>query len=224
MVLGNPPQFPGFQRLQGLPQSFRSQQTQPFRQFTAGLAFADFRLRPQQHVPGVDPLVHHHRGDAGNPVPRHDCMGDRCAAPVLRQKRCVDVDVSQRRNIQDLFAQDLPECRRDAQIRLQSPQVFHAGFPDPFRLENRDAGLQRRLLYGAGRQFVAASPGPVRLGKDANDFRAGEFQQRLQAGYGKIRGSHKHNSHCRSSSGICPSISSSVSSRSITSMYSVPSR
>ena len=48
--------------------------------------------------------------------------------------------------------------------------------------------------------------------------------QRPEAWNGEIRRPHENDSHCASSSGICPFISSSVSSLFITSIYRVPSR
>ena len=133
------------------------------------------------------------------------------------------IDIPNGRDIQDLLTQDLPEGGCHAQVRFQVSKVFHAGLPDPFRLEYRNARFRCRDLHWTRGQLVSPSLGPVRLGKYAGHIISFP-DQGLQGRHRKFRGAHKYDPHCASSSGICPLISSSDSSRSITSMYSVPSR
>ena len=133
------------------------------------------------------------------------------------------IDIPHWRYIQDLLAQDLPEGGCHAQIRFQAAQILHAGLTDPFRLVYRNARFRCCDLYGTWGQLVSPSFRPVRLGKYTNHFIPFPDQS-LQGGHCEFRGAHKYDPHCASSSGICPLISSSDSSRSITSMYNVPSR
>ncbi len=198
-ILGDGLQGARFQSTEGFQQQFCPHVGQPFRQLTAAFPRQNVHAFLHQHRPCIHPTIHQHGGDACLFIPLQNAPGNGGTAPVARQEGGMDVHVAQGRNVQQLLGQNLPEGRRNAQIRGQGLQFLHAFLADALGLIHRNAPAKGFLLHRGRGQFVAPSPGAIRLGVNADHVIAC-IAQGGKAGHSKVRRAHKNDSHSACSS------------------------
>ena len=78
----------------------RAQRRQLVVQFACGALRADRHGRLEQHVAGIEPLIHLHDRDAGHRIAGKDGALDRRGAAPSWQQRGMDVEAAQSRQLQ----------------------------------------------------------------------------------------------------------------------------
>ena len=114
------------------------------------------------------------------------------------------------RHIQHFLRKNLPEGGGDAQVRRKAFQVVQSVLANFQGLKYGNVLRKSVFLHRGHLHLAAPALGLVRLGKNAGHFIA-VFHQRPQNRDGKLRRSHKNNSHSPSSSSL-PSTGSYSSS------------
>jgi hypothetical protein len=83
----------------------------------------------------------------------------------------VYVQDSERRDVEHRLPQDLAVGGDDPYIGREAAKLFDGfGLTDRWRLEDREASLQRQRLDGRRRQLAATAHRAVRLRVDSNDL------------------------------------------------------
>ena len=183
---------------------------QAFGQLSGGLFRADGRFPLQQNIAGIDARVGEHGGHAGDglALPYRPLHGSR--APVPGQQRGVHVHRADLGHVQHFLRKNLPEGGGDAQVGRKALQIVQPVLADLQRLKYGNLLRKGIFLHRGHLHLAAPALGLVRLGKNAGHFIA-VFHQRPQNRDGKLRRSHKNNSHSPSSSSL-PSTGSYSSS------------
>ena len=107
------------QALQRFQQQLGADGGQPVEQLAGGFVFPDFHRFPQQHIPGVQSLVHQHGGDAGLLFPIDDAPLDRRRSPVFGKQASMDVNASLWRQSQDFLWQNFAVRHHHNKLRPQ---------------------------------------------------------------------------------------------------------
>ena len=220
-ILGNPGHLSFFFKpAQGLAQQLRPQHRQTVKQFPGSLilpngSFGNIDDIPRIHLPAQ---IHSRHAGLRQAVQHRPLIGG--AAPILRQDAGVNVDATESGHIQHLLGQNPAVCHHGADVGLQFPQGFYRLLlPEVLGLKHGNPGSQRHFLHRGSYQLHAPALGTVGLGIDAHNLKTVR-QYFFQTGRRNVRRSHEYNPHQSSS----PASSSSVRNRSITSVYTMPSR
>ena len=153
---------------------------------------ADTHILAEDDAAGIDILIYHERGDAGNTLAVYHRPVDRSGAAVLRQKSGVQVERAELRHAPDFLRQHA-ERHHHEEIRLPFGQRRKE-----FRILQLD-WLQHRqpVLHGISldRALVHFQSAPARLvghRDHADNFISG-LHQRIQRSHCKLGRSHEHN-------------------------------
>ena len=211
---------------QGFAQQVGSQHCQTIQQLPGSLILPNGSFGHLNDVSGIHLPAQVHGGDTGflQAVQHRPLVGS--GTPVLGQNAGVNVDAAEGGDIQYLLGQDPAIGHHGTDIRLQIPKLLHTILlPEVLRLKHGDSMLQRHFLHRRKDHLHAPTLGAVGLGKGPHHLKA-VGKDFFQAGRRDIRRSHKHNTHDFSPSfAYSPaSSSSSVRNRSMTSVYTMPSR
>src|SRR5581483_3405240 len=125
----------------------------------------DRHLALQEDVPGIQAGIDAHRGHTGYGFAIRDSPLDGSGPAILRQKGRVQVQISQRREINHPLRDDAAIADHNDPVRFQ---VGESGLEllvllDLVGLHYRNPQACGGLLDRRRREFHAASPGPVRL-------------------------------------------------------------
>ena len=195
MLLGLGLEGAGFQGGHRLTEDAGTHGGDPVKQLTAGFLRADGDFLADQHIAGVQPLVHLHDGNAGLGVAVQNSPLHGGAAAVLGQQGHMQVDAAILRSFQHGFGQDAAVGHHHDEVRGQRPDVgILAAVPQGAGLEHGGPMLQSNFLdRGRGKHLLAAHR-LIPPGVHAADLVTGSIQG-LQALRGNIRGSHEQNAH-----------------------------
>ena len=200
MILRRPGNGAAFDLPDGLMQRFRAKLRQPRRQRHRVLVRIDGRLAAQYHISRIQLRRHIHNGHACHSVAVENRPVDGRRAPVLRQDGGVYVDGTVLWRVQDVL-------RQDTAIGCHHDQLGSKG---PHQLQRRTVLHFQRLIYVQSlRQSIflhrrrdqlhAAVLRLVWLGEHTADV-VSVGHQPFEGSHGKIRRSHKQNTHYLSSS------------------------
>ena len=103
------------------------------------------------------------------------------------------VDHAKARHAQQRVRQDAAVRRHDPQVWFQLGNLYKKCFVTKLRrLQDGDAGRGGEFLRGRRRDMVSASPGPIRLRDQPDDWMDG-LNQRPQRRHGESGGPEIHN-------------------------------
>ena len=104
----------------------------------------NFKPRLQQDVAGIEPLIHVHDADSRFAIARQDRRLDRRRAAVPWQKRRVQIQAGDSRNLQDRTRQDLSVGHHHDHIRRERAYFRDGLFAfDSGRLQDRQLAVRR---------------------------------------------------------------------------------
>ena len=149
-----------------------------------------------QDVAGVDSGIDAHGGDAGDGFSLGDCPLDRRRAPVLRQQRGVQVEISKTREIEHPLRDDAAVADDNDRVRVESRKLlpeFVVVF-DFVGLRDWKFQADGCVFYGGDCQIHSAAAWTVRLRDDQRHGVAGLYQL-LEGWDGKARGAAEDQEH-----------------------------
>ena len=149
---------------------------------------SDWNFLLQQDFAGVEAGIDAHAGHAGDRLARCNRPLEGRRTTVLRQKRRVQVDVAQRRQVNHPLGNDAPIAHDDDSVRLQLSELISELFivPDFVGLKDWQGQIQRTFLDRGRSQLKPAPARPVRLRDDEVDRESG-FHQLFQRGDSEAR-------------------------------------
>src|SRR5699024_5383163 len=102
------------------------------------------------NIPRIKRKNRNHRCNARFFITVKNSTLNRVCAAIFRQKRRMEVNCGEFRNIEHILCQNLAESKRNKEIRLNFSQFFEKirVFSNGFRLKNRNIMTQSELFYG----------------------------------------------------------------------------
>ena len=165
------------------------------KQLAAGLLGVNGHLLTDQHIAGVEALIHLHDGDTRLCIPIEDCPLHRGAATVLGQQGDMQVDAAVFRDVQHAGGQDAAIGHHHDELRGQRLNVgVLASVPQGAGLKDGGAVGQRHFLHRGCGEHLLAAHGLIAPGVDRADVVA-RLIQGFQAVRRNIRRPHEQNAH-----------------------------
>ena len=119
---------------------------------------------------GIQARLHAHNADAYLFVARENRTLDRRGAAVFRQKRGMDVQASEARNVEDGLRKDLPIGGDADDIGGERSQESELpGVAQGARFAHRNAGFERHALHGRRNEFGSPPSHGIGSGMHAHD-------------------------------------------------------
>ena len=170
------------------------QQSELVMQTAAGVVGGDGQRVLEEHVAGVEALIHEHDGDAGLAIAIANGGLDGRGAAMTWKERCVDVQAAERWHVEHRTRQNLAVGDDDGDVGTEGLQ-FIDGVADFQRLKNAQAGFFGTHFDLWRREHLLAAHGLVRLRDDADDFVLGCVEQPFQGGKADVSGADEEDAH-----------------------------
>ena len=165
------------------------------KQLAAGLLGVNGHLLTDQHIAGVEALIHLHDGDTRLSVPIEDCPLHRGAATVLGQQGDMQVDAAVFRDVQHAGGQDAAIGHHHDELRGQRLNVgVLASVPQGAGREDGRAMLQSNLFDRRSREHLLATHRLIPACVDGADIMPCSVQS-LEALGSNVRRTHEQNAH-----------------------------
>ncbi len=190
-VLGSRLDRSRLQPVEGLDDQPAAHRGEAREQLPRRLLGTDLGLDLEQDGPGVEPLLHQHRGHAGAGLPGGDRGLDRRRAAPAREQRGVQVDAAEPRQPEEVAREDLAEGddHRDVGLKLRHLRQ-EVGVADPLRLQDLEPVLAGPARHRRVLELLAAADRARRLGDDAQGA-APRLDQRGERRDGEVGGAEE---------------------------------
>ena len=185
----------GDEQISTVPRQTRQEVTACFALPNAGRPAVEDR-------PGIETLVDAERRHTRDGIPMTDGVLHGGGTTPPRQQGKMQIDPTPDRHIEGVGGNEPPVGDDGAAVRGQGPQVLcDALLAQVDGRQDRDAEALRPQVHGTGAWLTATTGSRGGTGQDGHDLVTGA-DQRIEAGYGDIRGAGKNKAHPVRASGL----------------------